>query len=126
MPRKTALAALALSSALILGLSFTAHPATEAAFVALVMAFPVALMGLGLAGPGQRKRRGLVLLLAAGVLLEAAGVGILVLSGREDPAGWFGGLPEATAVLVYGLGLAPLPIMVAAYVLTFERFPNGR
>ena len=56
------------------------------------------------------------------VFLEACAVGMLLLRGRVTDAPWFGGLPLAAAIQLYGLFLTPLLLVALTYALTFDRF----
>ena len=63
-------------------------------------------------------------LLALGVV--SAMLAMLVLRGRVLDGPWALGLPLATAIQLYGIGLLPLPLVCAAYVLTFDSFGLSR
>ena len=61
-------------------------------------------------------------LLALLVFLEACTIGMLVLRGHVTDGPWFGGLPLAAAIQLYGLFLTPLLLVALAYALTFDKF----
>lgn len=119
MIRRLALAYLALSSPLMLVAFFVGGPAMEVLFAVLAAAFPVALIVLGLgSSPGPL---GWVLGVLV-LMLEAAVVAMLAWRGQVDGGPWVLGLPLSTAIQVYGVFLAPLPLVSFAYALTFDRF----
>lgn len=121
MARESSLLYLGLAAPLILICFFVRGMGAELLFTALAMGFPVALIVLAVARDGRLGplRAPLTLLL---LLLEGSAVAMLVLRGRVLDGPWVGGLPAATAVLLYGLWLAPLPIVGLAYALTFDHF----
>jgi len=47
---------------------------------------------------------------------------MLLLRGQVIDGPWFGGLPGAAAIQLYGLFLAPLLLVALTYALTFDRF----
>jgi hypothetical protein len=96
-------------------------PAGEVAFALLAVAFPVALIVLGVerAGSVGPLRWPLAALLS---ILVADVVAMLALAGSVETAPWVGGLPLATAVMFYGLFLLPQALVCLAYAWTFERF----
>jgi hypothetical protein len=47
---------------------------------------------------------------------------MLLLRGRVLDGPWFGGLPLAAAIQLYGVWLAPLLLVALVYALTFDRF----
>jgi len=121
MCRRLSLVFLALASPLTLGLSLIPGPIPEWIFSIVVTAFPMALIAIaigGRSGPGARGPA----LLAMLVFFEACVVGMLVFRGQVLDATWFGGLPPAAAIQVYGLFLAPLLPVALLYALTFDRF----
>jgi len=61
-------------------------------------------------------------LIALLVFLEGCAVGMLLLRGQVLDGPWFGGLPAAAAVQLYGLWLVPLFLVALVYALTFDRF----
>jgi hypothetical protein len=121
MARRIALLFLAIASPLLLALFLMPWPWAETLFSLLVMAYPVALIVVAVARKG---RLGLVGLPLIGLLLflEACALGMLVLRGRVLDGPWFGGLPLAAAIQLYGLWLVPLLLVALAYGLTFDRF----
>jgi len=121
MARKSALVFLALASPLVLVLFLLPGPFAQWTFALLVMAYPVALIVVAVdrrGGLGPLALPLLVLLL----FLEACAVSMLVLRGRVLDGPWFGGLPLAAAIQLYGLFLVPLLLVALVYALTFDRF----
>jgi hypothetical protein len=45
-----------------------------------------------------------------------------LLRGKVLAAPWFGGLPLAANVLIYGMWIVPFVIVVVTYALTFDSF----
>jgi hypothetical protein len=90
-------------------------------FTVLVMGYPVALIVVAVGRRGGVGPLGAPLL-ALLVFLEACAVGMLVLRDQVQEAPWFGGLPLAAAIQLYGLFLTPLLLVALAYALTFDRF----
>jgi hypothetical protein len=119
--RRIALLFLALSSPLILALFLMPWPCAETLFALLVMGFPVALIAMAVARQGRLGSLG-PLLLGLLILLEGCAVGMLLLRGRVLDGPWFGGLPLAAAIQLYGVWLAPLLLVALVYALTFDRF----
>ena len=119
--RRIALLFLAIASPLLLALFLMPWPWAESLFAVLVMAYPVALIVVAVARKG---RLGPVVWSLVGLLLflEACAIGMLVLRGRVLDGPWFGGLPLAAAIQLYGLWLVPLLLVALAYGLTFDRF----
>jgi hypothetical protein len=121
MARTMSLAFLAIASPVMLALFFMPWPWAEVIFAVLVMGYPVALIVVAV---GRRQGLGplriplLILLL----FLEACTVGMLLLRGHVTDAPWFGGLPLAAAIQLYGLFLTPLLLVALTYALTFDRF----
>lgn len=115
MLRKAALALLAAGSPLLLAAFVLGGRWADWVLAALAAAFPLALAALG--GPARRLRLWLAALL---LLLEGCLLGSLALSGEAGRGPWFGGLPAATALLVYGAGLAALLLTGLAYAATFS------
>lgn len=112
---------LAVGSGLVLVGLFLPEPVGVWIFGLSSAAFPVGLIVLGAA------RRGRVGAVAApavvlAVLLVGAMVALLALRGRALEGPWVWGLPLPAAILVYGVGLAPLGLVVLAYALTFDRW----
>ena len=121
MARRIALLFLAVASPLLLALFLMPWPFAEVLFSVLVMAYPVALIVVAVAREG---RRGPVVWFLIGLLLflEACAIGMFMLRGRVLDGPWFGGLPLAAAIQLYGLWLVPLLLVALAYGLTFDRF----
>lgn len=90
-----------------------------AAFVALAVAFPVALAALG-AARGRRGGAVLAVLAAVGLALEAAFFTLLALAGRVPETPWPGGLPLAVWVLLAGVWGVPLVVVPLLYAWSFE------
>ncbi len=95
-------------------------PAGDVLIVLLSVAFPVALIALGVQ---RRGSLGPLLWPLTGLLLilEAGFAAMLMLRGSVLTAPWVGGLPLATAVQFYGLFLLPLVLVSLAYAWTFDR-----
>jgi hypothetical protein len=111
---------LALTPPLMLVLSFVRTSAGEWLFASMVAAFPVALIAFALRGrrwPGVM----VVVLALLLVVLEASTLGMLLLRDGVWDAPWFGGLPAAAAIQLYGLFLVPLVPVALLYALTFDR-----
>jgi hypothetical protein len=121
MARKLSLAFLAIASPVMLALFLMPWPWAEVVFAVLVMGYPVALIAFAVSRNGRTGPLGIPLL-ALLVFLEACTVGMLMLSGRVLDGPWFGGLPLAAAIQLYGIFLAPLFLVALTYALTFERF----
>jgi len=121
MARRLSLLFLAFASPLLLVLFLIPGPFAETLFSVLVMAYPVALIVVAVAHKG---RLGVVGFPLIGLLLflEACAIGMLVLRGRVLDGPWFGGLPLAAAIQLYGLWLVPLLLVALVYGLTFDRF----
>jgi hypothetical protein len=119
--RRLALGFLAASAPLVVAGSLIGGPTAERLFTLLVMGFPVALIAMAIGG---RRSSSLVdvSLVALLIVLESGAVAMLLLRGRVFEAAWFGGLPAAAAIQLYGLWLAPLLLVGLVYGLTFDRF----
>jgi len=117
---KSALAFLSVAPPLLLLGAFWANPATEALALVLVAAFPVALMALGASRREGLGRLGPGFLLLAAWLL-AAMLAMHALQGRVLDGPRLLGLPLATAIQLFGVGLLPLPFVCAAHALSFDR-----
>ncbi len=88
-------------------------------------AIMVGMMLLGASRRGGVGRLGWVFLLV--FLWVAAGFAVLLALPAADPAEatlWLG-LPPRAAVLMYGIGLAPLLVVPVAYAFTFDRLTLG-
>ena len=90
-------------------------------FALLGTALPLVLIVLGASRDGRLGPL-LVPLLAVFVLIEGSVVAMLALRGQVLTTPWVGGLPLATAIMLYVAFLAPLPLVALAYALTFDRF----
>ena len=121
MARKLSLAFLAIASPVMLALFFTPWPWAQSIFAVLVMGYPVALIVIAVSRNGRIGPLGIPLL-ALLVFLEACTIGMLVLRGHVTDGPWFGGLPLAAAIQLYGLFLTPLLLVALAYALTFDKF----
>lgn len=119
MARRFALLFLGLASPAVLVCSWFPGFVAELLFVLLVMAFPAALIALAVARNGRLGPLKVPLVVLT-VVLEGCGVAMLLLRGQVLQCPWFGGLPMAAAVLVYGLWLAPLLLVALAYGWTFD------
>lgn len=117
--RSVPLAFLAIAPVVLLLGAVWAHPATELASLVVVAAFPVALMALGASRAGRLGPLRLPLLLLL-VFLVACMLGMWALRDRVLDAPWVAGLPLATAIQLYGIGLVPLPFVCLAYALSFD------
>ncbi|MEM6455747.1 MAG: hypothetical protein AAF772_11680 [Acidobacteriota bacterium] len=82
--------------------------------------FPVALMMIGACRDGRLGRTAWPLALLA-LLLGAIGVGLFAYRGRVLDGPWWGGLPMAAAIQLYGLFLLPLAITAFGYAWTFDQ-----
>jgi len=127
--RRAGLAAIALSTALIAagyGSAFLPGGAPGWSAWTFVLGIPcmvVGLMALGAARSGGGLGR-LALPFTFIWLVLALGFGIvLVLAPAEGPETtlWLG-LPPRAAIVMYGIGLAPVFVLPLAYALTFDEF----
>ena len=121
MAHRICLLYLAVASPLLLVLFLMPWPFSGAVFAVLVMGYPVALMVVGIGRGGGLSGLGFVLLVFF-VLVEACVLGMLVLRGHVIDAPWFGGLPLAAAIQLYGLWFIPLLLVPIGYAVTFDRF----
>ena len=121
MARRISLLFLAVASPVMLVLFLVPWPWAESVFAVLVMGYPVALIVVAV---GRRDGLGPLGLPLLGLLvfLEACAIGMLLLRGHVTDAPWFGGLPLAAAIQLYGLFLTPLLLVALTYALTFDRF----
>lgn len=119
MVRRLALAFLAAASPAVLLASFAGGRAAAWTFALLTAAFPVALMALGAARRGRLGRAAWAL---AGLLVMAEGTaaGVLLLGGGGAAGASLAGFPLATAVLLAGVWLLPLPLATLAYAWAFD------
>lgn len=118
---RMALLAVAVASlGLLIGLGFGGEIGATVSLL-LTPVFPLALIVLG---ASRRGRLGpLVLpLLVVGLLLEGGLIAMWLLRGKVLAAPWFGGLPLAANVLIYGMWIVPFVIVVVTYALTFDSF----
>lgn len=125
MARKAALGFLAVAAPLLLAVSFFDAPWADWVTAALVGAFPIILMALGAggrqgSGSGRLSSRLAAWLVALLVLVEGSLLGSLALSSEPGRGLWLGGFPAATALMIYGLGVAALLVSGIAYAATFE------
>ena len=113
----------------VLALAGVSFPALLASFLlegsaatwlqALLVTFlPVALMAVGASRRGRLEGRLPLLLTVIWVVLAAAALALVALSGRPAERG----LPAATWMLIVGLGLVPLLLTSWVYAVTF---PGG-
>lgn len=121
MARTISLWFLATASPVMLVLFLLPWGWAQAAFALLVMAYPVALIVVAVGRRGGLGPLGLPLL-ALLIFLEACALGMLAFKGHVVDGPWFWGLPAAAAIQLYGLFLAPLPLVALVYALTFDRF----
>lgn len=119
MAKKLALGATGCAAALML-LSFLQDSCwTRWAFGLSAMAFPVLLMVIGASGrSGLGPLRWIFGLLWA--LLSGCLTGMMAFSGAAQP--WLAGLPVSAAFLLFGIWLAPLPLVCFGFAWTSERF----
>ncbi len=125
MPKRIALAFLALASPALVAASLTDHPFGAVLFLLLATAFPVALIVVGAQRRGSLGPLGWPLL---GLLFfyEACVVAMYLLRGQVLEAPWALGLPLAAAIHFYGVFLLPLVLVALLYARTFERFGLSR
>ena len=121
MARKLSLAFLAIASPVMVVLFLLPWSWAEVVFSVLVMGYPVALIVIAVSRNGRIGPLGIPLL-ALLIFLEACAIGMLVLRGHVTDGPWFGGLPPAAAIQLYGLFLTPLLVVALTYALTFDRF----
>ena len=120
MHRRVILFFLAAGSPLICVTLLVGGPIAEWVFVLVSLLFPVALMALGVRRRG-RFGRTIALQLVVGLILEAASIGILVLSANAGES-WVLGLPASTVLMLLGLGLVPLVVVSLGFAATFDSF----
>jgi len=121
MVRKLSLAFLAIASPVVLLLFLVPWSWADELFTLLVMGYPVALIVVAVGRRGTLGPLGVPLLLLL-IFLEACAIGMLALRGHVLDGPWFGGLPGAAAIQLYGLFMTPLLFVALAYALTFDRF----
>lgn len=114
-----ALGLLSVAAPLGLVLCFVQTAWTDAAFAAVACVFPIALMLLGVS---RRGRAGAAVwpIGGLGILLGLVMVGLFHWRGQVIEGPWWGGLPAATALQLYGIFLLPLFITSFAYAWTFD------
>ena len=112
---------LAVLSPLVL-LTFVAPlPFGDVLFALASAVFPVALMAVG-ASRGGRIGPVVWPLAVLQTLLLAVMVGLFAFRGEAESGPWWGGLPAAAAVQIYGLFLLPLLLSSIGYARTFKSF----
>lgn len=121
MARKLSLAFLAVASPVMLLLFLGPWSWADEIFALLVMGYPVALIVVAVGRRGTLGPLGVPLLFLL-IFLEACAIGMLALRGQVVDGPWFGGLPGAAAIQLYGLFLTPLLLVTLAYALTFDKF----
>lgn len=121
MTRRICLLFLAVASPMILVLFMMPWSRSDVVFAALVVGYPVALIGVAVGREDGLRGLGVVVLFLF-VLLEASVLGMYALRGSVMEAPWVGGLPLVAAIQLYGLWLMPLFVVPLAYALTFDRF----
>ena len=119
--RKLSLAFLAVASPVMLLLFLGPWSWADEIFALLVMGYPVALIVVAVGRRGTLGPLGVPLLFLL-IFLEACAIGMLALRGQVVDGPWFGGLPGAAAIQLYGLFLTPLLLVTLAYALTFDKF----
>jgi hypothetical protein len=97
------------------------HSLSELLFSLLAVLFPVVLIVVGATRKGRLGPTAAPLACLA-VILVSCVVGMLILRGRTVDGPWFGGLPLAAALQIYGVWLGPLGLVALAYALTFDGF----
>ncbi|MEM1179804.1 MAG: hypothetical protein AAGM22_15765 [Acidobacteriota bacterium] len=90
-------------------------------FAAVAAVFPVALMAVGAAGRDGRLGRAALPIAALLLMLQLVMVGLFAYRGGVADGPWWGGLPAAAAVQLYGLFLLPLVVSSLGYAWAFER-----
>lgn len=121
MIHRLALLTLTALSPLVLLMFLVPLPFGEGLFAIAASIFPVALMALG-ASRGGRVGPVAWPLTALLVLLLLVMAGLFALRGQVDGGTWWGGLPAAAAVQLYGLFVLPLFISSIGYARTFRSF----
>lgn len=116
--RTVALTVLAAACPLTLAALLLPGALSDLLLAALTGVVPAALMALG---AGSSPGRFHWLFPTLGLLLAAAAVTVLLLSGRSAGAEGASGLPAAAVVQIVGLWLLPLPLATLGYALTFDR-----
>jgi hypothetical protein len=121
MARTMSLWFLATASPVMLVLFLLPWDWAQSVFAVLVMGYPVALIVVAVGRRGRLGPLGLPLFSLL-LFLEACALGMLAFTGHVVDGPWFWGLPAAAAIQLYGLFLAPLPLVALVYALTFDRF----
>ncbi len=121
MVKKLALTYLALFSPIIIVTFLFSNPAADVIFAVLAIAFPIALIAVGVSKEGSLGPLSMPLL-SLFVLLEGCVIAMLLLKGKVLSGPWLLGLPLSASIQLYVAWLAPLVLVSLAYGLTFERF----
>lgn len=121
MNRRLVLPLIGLAAPLLVLTSLWRLPGGEMLFAALSVLFPVALMALGAQRRGTTGPTTLPLLLLGGLLLVVV-VGLFAFRGRIEDGPWWGGLPAAAALQIYGLFVLPFLVSSLGYARTFDRW----
>lgn len=119
--RTLALGVLSLAAPLCLALFVWQVPGQATLFALAVGAFPCALMLLGATRDGRGGPAKWPILLLW-MVLSAVLMGLLLLRGHGVDGPWWGGLPAAMALQLYGLFVLPLCISSLGYAWTFRRW----
>lgn len=121
MARNAALALLALASLAMLSALVVSYPASGVVFASASLLVPPALAALGALRRGRLGPLALPVVIF-GVFLQVLLGALLLLSGRPWSGTLWLGLPPAGALLVYGLGLAPLLVVSLGFAWHAPRF----
>ena len=128
MTRERALVFLTVAAVLILASLTVEREEALWLFSFLTMAFPIALIVVGVASP-ERKRKRLrrirLPLIALTLVLQASGFGMLAFS-RDNADVTVLGFPLGAAFMLAGLWLAPLFVVSWAYPRTFDEVVLSR
>mgnify|MGYP006302953337 CR=1 FL=1 len=113
---------LALSALAVLAAQMAGQAAAAWLMAAGIAGSVTALMLLGVAsGPGQRPRRGaLVVVATLGGVLAVSVLGIVALSAEADATAWLGASP-GLIVLLGGVWLLPLVLVGLGHGWTFDK-----
>lgn len=121
MTERLALIILVLLSFTVLVCLLLGGPATSVLFGIAGFGFIPALIAVGACRRGKLGSLGLPLALIM-ILLEGSLIGIFLCTGPVQQEEWWCGLPPATALMLFGLWLAPLLLVSLVYAWHFERF----
>lgn len=121
MARRISLWFLAVASPVMLVLFMLPWGWARAVFAMLVMAYPPAVIAIAVGRRGLPRPLRMPLLILL-VFLELCVAGMLLFRDRVLEGPWFGGLPAAAAIQLYGVFLTPLLLVALVYALTFDRF----